>query len=88
MNALPVAATLVPSRVPSFQNAGILSGSEDFADSYVSQYGSRTQMEKMINFMHLKPSMNNEVGAAVQAADEGDIDMLDLVEFDRAYPIA
>lgn len=58
------------------------------SDSYVSQYGSRTQMEKMMNFMHLKPSTVNEVGAEIQNTEELDMEMLDLIEFDRAYPMA
>lgn len=58
------------------------------ADSFVSHFGSRTQMEKMMNFMHLKPSTANEVGNAIQAAEDPDMEMLDLVEFDLAYPMA
>lgn len=58
------------------------------SDSYVSQYGSRTQMEKMMNFMHLKPSTVIEVGAELQNTEELDMEMLDLIEFDRAYPMA
>jgi hypothetical protein len=45
-------------------------------------------MEKMMNFMHLKPSTVIEVGAELQNTEELDMEMLDLIEFDRAYPMA
>lgn len=56
-------------------------------ESYVSHLKNKKQLEQFIDFMHLKPDHSEESICHFSLTEDYDMNMLDLSEFDRAYPV-